>query len=145
GGEFAAGIVIRLPNRTDAEIANTVRNGLPNRGMPAFNLAAKESDDLVAYLRTLRPPRRGAIAAMPVTVDTTDGGKLSGIAVNRTFFDMQLRSADGRVHLLRKEGARYREVTSQADWPGYDGQPFGNRYSPLQQIDRANVARLVPK
>jgi quinoprotein glucose dehydrogenase len=30
------------------------------------------------------------------------------------------------------------------DWPVYGGNPEGTRYSPLRQIDRANVARLKP-
>src|SRR5215468_3649262 len=68
GGEFAAGIVARIPNRSDEEIATTVRNGLPNRGMPPVSMTADQSKQLIAYLRTLRPPRRGALAATPVTV-----------------------------------------------------------------------------
>jgi quinoprotein glucose dehydrogenase len=31
---------------------------------------------------------------------------------------------------------------AQTDWPGYGGGPAGLRYSPLTQINRANVARL---
>ena len=31
------------------------------------------------------------------------------------------------------------QVTSQTDWPTYNGQPSGNRYSTLTQIDKANV------
>ena len=38
-------------------------------------------------------------------------------------------------HLLRETtSGRYREVTSQTDWPTYNGQPSGNRYSTLTQI-----------
>ena len=33
-------------------------------------------------------------------------------------------------------------VASPRDWPAYGGGPAGIRYSPLQQIDRANVSRL---
>ena len=80
-----------------------------------------------------------------MTVETIKGEKLHGLAINQTLADMQLRTGDGRMHLLRKEGGRYREVTSQADWPSYDGKTDGNRYSTLKQIDRSNAARLVPK
>src|SRR5207344_3280175 len=38
-----------------------------------------------------------------------------------------------------------REVTSQTDWPTYNGHVNGNRYSPLSQITPANAARLTPK
>jgi alcohol dehydrogenase (cytochrome c) len=47
--------------------------------------------------------------------------------------------------LLRKAGARFRVVTSQTDWPTYNGDPGGNRYSKLAQIDKTNVAKLAPK
>ena len=51
--EFAAGSTV-------------LREGLPGRGMPAFSLGDQESRDLVAYLRTLRPPpRRGERASTP--------------------------------------------------------------------------------
>ena len=38
----------------------------------------------------------------------------------------------------------HRELTAGADWPVYGGNPAGNRYSPLQQIDTGNVSQLVP-
>ena len=44
--------------------------------------------------------------------------------------------ADGRVRLLRREGDRVREVTSETGWPGYNGEPGGNRYTTLTQIDK---------
>ncbi len=133
GGEFAPGIVIRIVNQANSDIANIVSNGLPNRGMPAVKLDAKELDDLLSYLRTMLLPRRGDMVPVPVSVETVDGGKLNGLAVNQSFEDMQLRTQDGRVHLLRKEGVRYRQVTSQADWPSYDGRTNGNRFIHLRR------------
>ena len=35
------------------------------------------------------------------------------MVLNSSFADLQLRGADEKVHLLRPEGDRYREVTSQ--------------------------------
>ena len=61
------------------------------------------------------------------------------------FDDLQLRTDDKRVHLLRRDGERFREVTSETDWPTYNGDPGGNRYTTLTQIDKANVARLAPQ
>ena len=145
GGEFAAGIVTRIVNRSDSDIAAVVSEGLPARGMPAFKFDKAAIADVVSYLRTLRPPRRGAMVPVEVDVETTDGRKLHGLSVNRTFEDMQLRTPDGRVQLLRKAGSRYRLVTSQADWPSYDGGLGGNRFSPLKQIDKSNAAKLIPK
>ncbi len=145
GGEFAPGIVTRIVNRTDSDVKTVIVDGLPNRGMPPSQLSDPEVGSLLAYLRTLRPPRRGDMVPIEVTVDLTDGKKLHGMSVNRSFEDMQVRSADGRMHLLRKEGSRYREVTSQTDWPSYDGELNGNRFSAIAQIDKSNVGRMTPK
>lgn len=80
------------------------------------------------------------------TYELADGGSLTGIPINhRDADDVQVRTDDGRVRLLRKVGHRYRTVTSEVDWPTYDGSPSGNRYSTLSQIDATTVGRLVPK
>ena len=132
-------------NRTDPDVATVVTEGLSNLGMPPFKLQQQELGDLIAYIRTLRLPRRGDLVPVEVTVETTDGKKLRGTSVNRSFADMQLRTPDRRMHLLRKEGARYREVNSQVDWTSYDGQLAGNRFSAITAIDKGNVARFTPK
>jgi alcohol dehydrogenase (cytochrome c) len=100
----------------------------------------------VDYLRVLRPPQRrgGAMVPVPGKVLTTEGRTLEGLILNQGVQDLQLRTHDRRVHLLRKAGDRYRPVTSQRDWPTYNGQWSGNRYSPLTQIDTNTVARLAP-
>ena len=36
---------------------------------------------------------------------------------------------DHQLYLLRKTSGEYRMVTSQADWPSYNGQTIGSRYS----------------
>src|SRR5262249_27665476 len=138
GGELGPGIVTRLAARDDDGLAALVRDGLPAAGMPGFPIPDPEMRELVAVLRTPRPPR----SAVPerVTVETTDGRTLQGLALNRTSVDLQLLSDDHRIHLLRRVGERYRPVTSQADWPTYNGQLGGNRYTALDQIDKSNVA-----
>jgi len=79
-------------------------------------------------------------------VVTVDGKTLEGLALGQTGYDLQLRTDDGRIHLLRSEkGDKYREVTSQADWPNFDGQFSGNRNSAAKQINKTNVSRLAPK
>src|SRR5262249_20081918 len=95
------------------------------------------------FLRTLRP-REGA---GPARARVTLGGRvLEGLALNQSTTDMQLLGDDRKIHLLRKSGSdHYREVTSQADWPSYNGQTNGGRYSALAAINKSNVARLVPK
>ncbi len=85
------------------------------------------------------------LAAVHKTVQTSDGRMIEGQVIGEGMTDLQLRSGDGRITLLRKEGGAFRVVTSQADWPTYNGDPSGNRYSKLTAIDKTNVARLAPK
>ena len=71
---------------------------------------------------------------------------LQGTALNRSASDMQMLGDDHQLYLLRKtDSGEYRVVTSQADWPSYNGQTTGSRYSELTQITNANVSRLQPK
>src|SRR5262245_48064149 len=80
------------------------------------------------------------------TVRLTDGQTIEGRVMNEGFSDLQLLTDDQRIRLLRKvDGDRYRSVTSQRDWPTYHGDPSGNRYTTLTQIDKTNVQRLAPK
>ena len=79
------------------------------------------------------------------TVQTVDGRKLEGRVLNETSFDLQLRTDDQKIHLLRPVSDRYREVTSQTDWPSYNGGLDGNRFTPLSQITKSNVSRLALK
>ena len=147
GGELGLAIVEQLALRSDEQLATLVREGLPAAGMPRTAVNARDLPELVAFLRTLRP-RRGTGPAR-VSVETTDGRTLHGQRLNYSSTDLQLLSEDDdgerRIHLLRTAGDRYQPVTSQADWPTYNGDVGGNRYSALDQIDRASVSRLVPQ
>lgn len=142
GGELGPGIVQRAANRSDQELAALIRGGVPAAGMPAFKVTAEEMPVLIAYVRSLRSRDDEPVH---LTVKTTDGRTLEGDVLNSSFADLQLRTADQRVHLLRPEHDRYREVTSQVDWPGYHGSPNGNRYSTIGEITPTNVAKLAPK
>ena len=146
GGEYAPGILMRIAGRPDEAVVTIIRDGVPSKGMPALHLPEADSAAIVRYLRSLRPPQRGGAAPKRVRVQTVDGKTIEGLAINYSKADdLQVRSPDGRVHLLRKAGDRYREVTSQINWPGYDGSPSGNRYTGMDQINRSNVAGLAPR
>src|SRR6202047_3218214 len=86
-------------------------------------------------------PRTQVIPATRRSIQTTDGQTLQGQVLSEGMTDLQLRTDDKKIRLLRKEGNRYRLVTSQTDWPTYHGDPSGNRYSKLTQIDKTNVSR----
>jgi alcohol dehydrogenase (cytochrome c) len=144
GGELGPSIVMRVPARTDAELTTVIQQGLPTAGMPAFgNLSAPEARDLIAFLRTLRP-REGSGPTRTRIVLTT-GASLDGLILNQGIDDMQVLGGDRKLHLLRKEGNRYRRVTSQTDWPSYNGETKGYRHSALTQISKSNVARMIPR
>jgi alcohol dehydrogenase (cytochrome c) len=144
GGELGPSITTRVPARTDDDLRTVVRQGLPGAGMPAFAaLSDADVDALLRYLRTLRP--RSGSGPARTTIALAGGGTIAGLVLNQSAVDLQLLGDDRKIHLLRKSGATYRAVTSQADWPSYNGQTSGSRYSPLAQISAANAARLVPK
>jgi len=144
GGELGPAIATRVPSRTDEDLKSVVRQGLPGAGMPAFaNVSDADVDALIRYLRTLRP--RSGSGPARATLALAGGGSISGLVLNQSASDLQLLGDDRQIHLLRKSGATYRAVTSQADWPSYNGQTSGSRYSPLAQINATNVARAVPK
>ena len=83
----------------------------------------------------------------PGSAKLTDGRTLEGAILNQSPFNTQLRTADGKVHLLVRDGEAWREpsVVPKQDWPSYDGGASGNRYSTLQQINTGNVQRLAPR
>jgi alcohol dehydrogenase (cytochrome c) len=144
GGELGPAITTRVAARTDADLASLLAQGLTASGMPAFpNLTRDESADVIRYLRTLRP--RSGSAPARAKLSLIDGSVVEGLVLNRSALDLQLLGDDRRLHLLRKNGDRYRAVTSQTDWPTYNGQAGGSRYSALAQITPGNVARMVPR
>jgi len=141
GGEMGPPIVSRLSKLDDRELAKLIREGLPAKGMPPNAVGEAPMAALVKFLRTIE---RDAPAPVRLTVHTTDGRTLEGEVAGEGFHDLQLRTPDGRVALLRRAGDRVRPVTSEADWPTYNGDPRGNRYTTQTQIDKTTVAHLAP-
>lgn len=143
GGEMGPNIARRLANLGDEQLAALIHDGIPSRGMPAFpNMSAREKSDLLVFLRTLRP--RPSAPPVRRTLELDSGTKLEGLVLGESPLDVQLRTADGRIRLLRPAGGKYREVTSQTDWTTYNGDVRGNRHSDLRQITPRNVRQLAP-
>jgi len=137
GGELGPAIATRVPALTDENLASLFRQGLPAAGMPPFpSLTDSETRELIRYLRRLRP--RTGSGPSRATLTLVDGGLVSGLVLNQSALDLQLLGDDRTIHLFRKSGDRYRAVTSQADWPSYNGQTSGSRFSPLAEITTAN-------
>lgn len=132
------------------EIAAVIRDGVPSKGMPAFDLPEAELEPLVAYVRTLEPSQdylgRGGNAPRPRhgRLRLFDGRELEGLILNESGFDASIRTADGKLRLLRGQPGDYREarLDPHVDWTSYHGSYTGNRHSELAQIDRGNVDQL---
>ena len=137
-------IAQRLPPLDDQQLQNLIRNGIPAKGMPPSVVTDQEVADLVKFLRTIQR-RADETPVVRSRFQTTDGRSLEGQVLGEGFDDVQVRTDDKRVHLLRRAGERFRAVTSEANWPTYNGETGGNRYTTLTQIDKNNVARLTPR
>ncbi len=142
GGEMGPAITTRLPVLSDTDITTLIRQGRVAQGMPAQVVPSAEMTALLRHLRTierLEPPlpRR--------TVRLIDGATIEGEVLGEGFEDLQIRTSDKRIHLLRRQGDRVRRVTSEVDWPTYNGETGGNRHTTLRGIDKANVTRLAPR
>jgi alcohol dehydrogenase (cytochrome c) len=142
GGDTGPPIASRLAARDDEALAAFIRTGAPARGMPAQTIPDGDMANLLKYLRGLQQRAADAPAPRRIGVQLIDGRTIDGQVIAEGFDDLQLRTADEHVHLLRRSGSAYREVTSDNDWPLYNGGPGGNRYTTLTQIDKTNVARL---
>ena len=101
--------------------------------MPAFPFNDADMRGLIRYLRTLERPE--SQPRTRASIQTIRGESFQGLVLSQSVGEMQLLTDDHRLHLLRREGERYREVTSDVDWSGYNGDPGGNRYSTLSQIE----------
>jgi alcohol dehydrogenase (cytochrome c) len=144
GGEMGPAIAARSSSLNDQQLAKVIRDGVPAKGMPPSIVEAPEMADLLKFVRTLER-RAASKPVVRMKLQIADGETLEGEVLGEGFEDLQLRTADGRVHLLRRAGDRFRRVTSETPWPTYNGDPGGNRYTTLTQIDKGSVARLAPK
>ena len=144
GGEHGPQIARRLRRLEDAQVTDLVHQGRLSRGMPAFPTISGDSlNNLLAFLHSLKSQR--SITYVQKSVQTTSGKTLDGSVLTEGPQDLVLRTADEQIHLLRSTSSdKYREVTSQTDWPSYHGDLSGNRYSKLDQIQKSNVSHLAP-
>jgi alcohol dehydrogenase (cytochrome c) len=141
GGEMGPPILARIASRGDEQLITLIHNGLPTRGMPPSQVNATELANLLKHLRSIQ--RRFTRPVVRMKAEITDGRTLEGQVLDEGFQDLQLRTDDKRVHLLRRVDGRFREVSSETNWPTYNGEPGGNRYTTLSQITKKNISRLA--
>jgi len=164
GSDQGPAIFNRTAGRTDAQMLALVKEGVPP-SMPGLQIPDAEIALITAHLRTLQPAGappapaaapagrggRGGGALPPVRplvrekITLIDGKTLEGGVSGEGFSDKQMRTDDGKLHLLRRVGDKYREVTSTVDWPTYNGDYSGNRYTKMTQVTKLNVGRLAAK
>ncbi len=164
GSDRAPSILSYISANSSEQIAALIRNGVPDKGMPAIEMPANELAELVLYLQSMaraaressepRPRPRGIPGehrpsegplTRPGKVALTDGRTLEGTVLNESGFDMQLRALDGKIYRLVRDGETYRETALEPklDWLSYHGNFNGNRHSLLDQINTSNVSRLA--
>jgi alcohol dehydrogenase (cytochrome c) len=157
GSDRAPALLGFVASHSDAEVATLVRTGRLEKGMPPFDFSDDEMKALITQLRgsvsgaVLAAPGRspgggGAFQPHQVSLTLQDGRKLEGMLMSETAFSATLSTADGKLHLLTRDGSAYRErpIEPKRDWTSYDGSFTGNRYSLLEQINVQNVQRLSP-
>src|SRR2546429_5591307 len=107
----------------------------PARSRDASKPSRRSGDGLFAEV--LAHDSTGRIGQACCAHDRSDdrGQETGGQVLGEGFEDLQLRTDDKRIHLLRRAGELFREVTSETNWPTYNGDPGGNRYT----IDRKSV------
>ena len=168
GGEHGPAIVSRntLRATTKEAVRDIIKKGIPNAGMPAFDIPEGDLDFIAAYVMVLRKPAASGRSAA-VSVRLRNGKTIHGTVLNENAFDIQLLDTGGKLHLLSKDetveiqheksdrtalstltgGVSFDEVAhpQPGTWPTYHGNQSGNRFSPLNQINTGNVERLAPK
>jgi len=89
--------------------------------------------------------RKANFSAKPALFKLADGRPLQGTLLSQGEFAADLLTADGRIHLLSREGDVYHEksIEPKSDWLNYNGTLSGNRYSTLEQIHTGNVRKLA--
>ena len=144
GTERGPSILGPMAAATDERLATVILKGT-ERGMPAQPMPEAELKTLIAFLRTMKPPAGRRSGPPSVTVQLSNGGQIEGLRLAESTFDIHLRTADGKVHRLLREGntETFAEVSilPKKDWPSYHNDS-ANRYLDADQINRDNIGAL---
>jgi alcohol dehydrogenase (cytochrome c) len=159
GTDRAPSILGFFGSHADTEIAELVRKGRVEKGMPAFPFTDDEMKQLLAHVRGLVAgeikvedgraafrSRMGVLQPKPGSIRLSNGQTLEGTVMNEGDFSAEVLTADGKFHLLYRAGQddsfRERPIEPKQDWASYDGNVSGNRYSKLEQVNVENAARM---
>ena len=151
GGGHGPGIVdVRRPRAASKnEVRDLILKGIPDGGMPPFQIPIEEADAIAAFVMTLKTPVDGTVirekTLMPKVEATAEETRDLVAYLSRLAVD-----PNSKAVLATREigaGVRFADIAGPkpGTWPTYDGNLSGNRFSPLKQIDTSNVAQLAPK
>src|SRR6185369_1851353 len=96
GGELGPAITGRLAARNDVQLATLIREGIAGK-MPASTVPDPEMANLTRFLRSIQPRPGAARQVVREKVTLTSGKVLDGQVMGQGFYDMQLRTDDGRL------------------------------------------------
>ena len=143
GGEMGPGITTRIPLQTDEELAHARSRRPPGEGHAGVSIRRRRASR--SWSRSFARSRRAAARRRHASASTPPAARRSrgscSIARRTT---CRCSPTTARCTCCARTVRAYRRVTSQVDWPTYHGAPHGNRYSPVDQINRATVERLAP-
>ena len=145
GGELGPAIRDRLAARNDEQLVTLIRSGLPGQGMPPSQIGDAEMEPLTRFLRTLQPREFPPPSGARESPDHATARRWMARSSIRVSTICNCAPTITGCTCCAARATSFREVTSSTDWPGYNGDPGGNRYTTLTQITKANVARLGPK
>ena len=151
GTDRAQSILLTLYRTNRDRLSTIITEGVPSKGMPAFNIPDEELDELITYVKEMaasaapaaRDPR--APTVRPGSLELLNGDTITGTVLNESGFDAQLRTNGGDILLLRKEGDGFVQPRLEpfVDWDSYNGSDSANRHSALSQINRTTVDQLT--
>ncbi len=114
GSDRAKSILATAAGRRPDQLAMIIEKGVPSKGMPAFKMPADELEAVIAHLKDLARKSPAALrdprAPVPRngSLPLASGSTLKGVILNESGFDAQLRTPDGKINLLRREGDKFR-------------------------------------
>jgi alcohol dehydrogenase (cytochrome c) len=143
GTDRGPSIIRSLVQSSDEHLVYVITEGTEG-GMPPQAMPDAELQSLTAHLRTMRPRRfRGPQRR---TVLLSDGGRMEGLVLGESSFDINVRTDDGKTHRLLRRGTSETfspaPILPKMDWKNYDNGD-NNRYLDADQIDRNNVGNLA--
>ena len=119
GGEIGPSITARIPLRTDEDLERCSGTGCRPPACRPSEPRSKRGPGARALSANAEAAERPGPASGPGEARRRAARSRAG--QNQSLTDLQLLGDDRRIHLLRTRGDRYRTVTSQTDWPSYNG------------------------